>query len=564
MGKYWENRFLKDKARSINLSEKYIKGRLKKYYTEASREIETEMESFYESFADRENITLAEARKRISSAKFDRNKFERMAKENIDLKRKYGNHMPEGIAKQVEEQERMLNTLSKKGAVSRMENLKAGIDNAILKLYDKQQITMFDLLKEGYEDGYYRGMFRIQHGLGVGTDFTRLNERAIRQAVLTDHGKGNFSKRLYQHSKTLSKDIQENLTIGIIRGESIDKMAERISKRLDVSMSNAKRLVRTETAYIHEKATLESYKEAGITTYRFVATLDGRTSEICQELDRKEFPVDKAMPGENFPPMHPNCRSTTEAVFEEEIESNRIARDADGSQYMVPRNMNYQEWKEKYVDKNLTSSMEIPIIKDKKMQYHNNRFDELLNHSEGNEYMIMRMIMCNETTKFILDETMNGAFAYFPKSDVVRYNPSYEFFENYDFMYVQAHELSHRIDYRELKSWKNRKFVKAVDNCSVKIRQMQDKCKEWFDENGIYKNDAALQDTISALTQGDFNEFLSVGHEKKYWQSNGKLKYMEVFANIASIDITSTKSKSVLENEFSELYEAYKEMVKWE
>lgn len=48
--------------------------------------------------------------------------------------------------------------------------------------------------------------------------------------------------------------------------------------------------------------------------------------------------------------MHPNCRSTTEAVFEDEIESTRIARTEDGSQYMVPRDMNYAEWKEKYVN----------------------------------------------------------------------------------------------------------------------------------------------------------------------------------------------------------------------
>ena len=127
-------------------------------------------------------------------------------------------------------------------------------------------------------------------------------------------------------------------------------MAKRISRRLGVSMSNAKRLVRTETAYIHELATLESYKEAGIIKYRYLTTLDNRTSEICQELDQNVFLVDDAMPGENFPPMHPNCRSTTEAVFEDEIESTRIARAEDGSQYMVPRNMCYEEWKEKYVD----------------------------------------------------------------------------------------------------------------------------------------------------------------------------------------------------------------------
>ena len=127
-------------------------------------------------------------------------------------------------------------------------------------------------------------------------------------------------------------------------------MAKRISKRLNVSMSNAKRLVRTETAYIHEMATLDGYKEAGITSYRYLATLDNRTSAICQGLDQQVFPVEEAVSGANFPPMHPNCRSTTEAVFEDEIESTRTARASDGSSYMVPRDMSYKQWREQHVD----------------------------------------------------------------------------------------------------------------------------------------------------------------------------------------------------------------------
>ena len=364
---YWQERFLKDKARSINLSEKYIKGKLKRYYTDAAKEIETEIESFYEKYAKDEKISLSEARKRISEAQLDRRQFEKMSKDVAALKAKYKGNIPPGIAKQIDDQERLLNTLSKKGAITRLQGLHASIDNAILKLYDKQQMTLYDMLKDGYEDGYYRGMFRIQQGIGIGTDFTRVNERAVRQAVLANHSKGNFSSRLYQHSKTLSKDLQECLSTGIIRGESVDKMAKRISRRLGVSMSNARRLVRTETAYIHEMATLESYKEAGIIKYRFLATLDNNTSEVCRYLDKKEFYVEDAMPGDNMPPMHPNCRSTTEAVFEDEIESTRIARAEDGSQYMVPRDMSYEEWKEKYVDSIVENVGNSGIIKNIKI-----------------------------------------------------------------------------------------------------------------------------------------------------------------------------------------------------
>jgi NAD+--asparagine ADP-ribosyltransferase len=40
-----------------------------------------------------------------------------------------------------------------------------------------------------------------------------------------------------------------------------------------------------------------------------------RTSNICKELHNKTFEVKNAKVGENYPPMHPNCRSTTNEVF---------------------------------------------------------------------------------------------------------------------------------------------------------------------------------------------------------------------------------------------------------
>ena len=71
---------------------------------------------------------------------------------------------------------------------------------------------------------------------------------------------------------------------------------------MGVAYSAAKRLVRTETAYIYEQATKDAYEECGVEWYEFLATLDGRTSEICRELDGKHFKVRDAMPGKNYPP----------------------------------------------------------------------------------------------------------------------------------------------------------------------------------------------------------------------------------------------------------------------
>lgn len=49
--------------------------------------------------------------------------------------------------------------------------------------------------------------------------------------------------------------------------------------------------------------------DLGMTSYKYCAVLDDRTSEICKSLHGSQFKLTQANVGVNFPPMHPNCRS---------------------------------------------------------------------------------------------------------------------------------------------------------------------------------------------------------------------------------------------------------------
>jgi NAD+--asparagine ADP-ribosyltransferase len=97
---------------------------------------------------------------------------------------------------------------------------------------------------------------------------------------------------------------------------------------------------------------MESYKEAEIDQYIFVATLDLRTSKICRKYDGKVFKVKDAVPGKNMPALHPYCRSTTRAYFGPDILKGiqRRARDpVTGKTYLVPADMTYEQWYEEHV-----------------------------------------------------------------------------------------------------------------------------------------------------------------------------------------------------------------------
>lgn len=57
-------------------------------------------------------------------------------------------------------------------------------------------------------------------------------------------------------------------------------------------------------------------------------------------------------PGVTAPPFHVYCRSTTVPYFDEQFDiGERAARDEEtGKTYYIPDDMNYQEWKETFVD----------------------------------------------------------------------------------------------------------------------------------------------------------------------------------------------------------------------
>lgn len=361
MGKnYWEKRYLKDKAASINRAEDYLAEQQKKLYSQAEQEIQTEIEKLYQKFADSEKISLAEAKQKIKDADFRRIDWEGMLQQEKELRERLKEtDLPEEIREQIERQHRALDlemkAYAKRGRISYLELRSLEIDRIMVDLYDKQQENIFDHLTSEFDDGYYHSIFNTQQRIGFGYDFTRPNEAAVNRAILNRYDKRNFSRSLYAHCTNFSADLKNNLVTGLITGEDLDKMARRIHKRMGVAYSAAKTLVRTETAYIYETSTMAGYSACGIEWYEFLATLDFKTSETCQEMDGKRFPVKDAVPGKNYPPMHPNCRSTTICAFPEEDgkkgKTTRVAKDGNGKAYEVPADMTYKEWRGQHKDK---------------------------------------------------------------------------------------------------------------------------------------------------------------------------------------------------------------------
>jgi SPP1 gp7 family putative phage head morphogenesis protein len=211
-------------------------------------------------------------------------------------------------------------------------------------------------------------------------------------------------------------------------GAGVKKMVQDIQELSQVGKHAATRLVRTEVTYMANAAEMESYEEAGIERYRFLATLDMRTSDICQEHDGKVFPVKDGVPGENMPPLHPYCRSTTIAYFGPEFMKNiqRRARDpVTGKNELVPGDMTYKEWRkgldEKH-GKNQVDIMEKKIRNKTADKKQHNRYRERLGNDVPKSFGNFQDLKYNRVADW---EATKRQYATFGKIDSGPYSDTY-------------------------------------------------------------------------------------------------------------------------------------------
>src|SRR5690606_4098893 len=197
-------------------------------------------------------------------------------------------------------------------------------------------------------------IFEIQRGTGFGVTFAKVDQETLEKALGTQFAGSNWSKRIWGDRDKLIGELRTKLAQAFIRGESAERTTRELADRMRVSLSNAERLVQTETAFFVGEATAAGYKASGVVhKYEFLATLDSRTSDICRSMDGRVFALSEREVGVNYPPLHARCRSTVVPYFDDEIDpGERIARDTEGDAYFVPGDMKYEEWYDEYVRPN--------------------------------------------------------------------------------------------------------------------------------------------------------------------------------------------------------------------
>lgn len=236
--------------------------------------------------------------------------------------------------------------------MKRLERLNDDLDRMRESIYRSEKKGSDAFYSDLMKDSYYKATFDLQQQTGLAYSFSSLPETEIKRLRGLKWTGEAYSDRIWSNTGALASSVKDELLVSLMTGRSVKDTAQAIAERFEVGQNNARRLVRTESAFFHNQMELLSYEDAEITKYRFVAVLDRRTSHICQEHDNKVYDTDKAVPGVNYPPLHPWCRSTTIAHDEDADYSKLERRERNpetGKVEYVPADMTYKEWYSKYV-----------------------------------------------------------------------------------------------------------------------------------------------------------------------------------------------------------------------
>lgn len=188
----------------------------------------------------------------------------------------------------------------------------------------KTQEQLWDVfVQEGYKRGAGRAFDdvnvakRALAGAGAKLDFYKgTKEEFLKSAfgrpVSVDKVKLLASRsfdELEDVSREMSNKISRVLVDGLVTGKGPRQIARDMTKQVDLSLTRATVIARTEIVRAHAEGQLEAFKNLGVESVgaavEWSTAEDERVCELCEPLEGIVLKVDEAR---NMLPRHPNCR----------------------------------------------------------------------------------------------------------------------------------------------------------------------------------------------------------------------------------------------------------------
>lgn len=294
---YWQRREA-EALRNYVRDEKGYSRQVKEIYKNMLDACQKEIDGFFGRYARKEGITIAEAKKRVS--KLDIEAYERKAKKYVKEK---------DFSEKANEEMRLYNLTMK---TNRLEMLKANLGLELVSGHDELEKFMRGILRGRTEE-------ELERQAGILGKTIRNNARMAEVIPNASFHNATFSDRIWMYQELLKSDLSKLLQSGLIQGKNPRLLARELQKKFGESEYNSERLMRTELARVQTEAQKQSFERNGFKQYTFI--VNGGCCPLCEAVAKKNgghYYIKDMMPGENAPPMHPNCRCSTAAYEDNE------------------------------------------------------------------------------------------------------------------------------------------------------------------------------------------------------------------------------------------------------
>ena len=313
MSNYWERRAVWDLYKNLDNAEATA-DLIAKVYRSASMNLTYAAKDIFEKYMTKHKLSEAEARRLLDTLQ-DKTSLDEVLQ---TLKNKdYSEKTKQELVQELE-------SPAYRARLERLQDVMQQVDKLMENVYHQEQQFDTSFLRDLGERAYYQSIYNIQKRTGLGFSFSHISQKQVDQVLRMNWSGKHYSKRIWKNTENLAQTLKEEMLVSLLTGRTDRETAQIIENKFGAGAIQARRLVRTESCFVAGELTARAYEECGIEKYRYLATLDLRTSKICRSLDGKVFLLAERMVGKNYPPMHPWCRSTTISIIDEETLARRF------------------------------------------------------------------------------------------------------------------------------------------------------------------------------------------------------------------------------------------------
>lgn len=238
--KYWEMREARNMYKDMQLAEDCAKD-LSVIYSKAAIYTAKQIEGIFNRFASKHHLTRDEAINLLSEA--DSKDFEKLLEA---YKNKTGAQKREVLAE--------LEAPAYKNRMKRLDDIDKSINRLINAVASKERDAIDKTMRKVYESSYHHAVYEAARMSGLDLQTGPIDEGTLETILKKKWSGQNYSERVWNNTQKVADALKEEFMIGALTGKTEKEMTDSINEQFLSGRNKARRLVRTESSYIHNEA----------------------------------------------------------------------------------------------------------------------------------------------------------------------------------------------------------------------------------------------------------------------------------------------------------------------